>query len=124
MRIKPVEIGPRMDDMTLLILIVISKKNIVRRIPSTFIPITPQNDRRMIYITFHHFLYQPCTSFRIITPMPSGKLININQSERIAHIEKMFIGRIMGTYSIHIHFLDKQSVLQAHCSTRCPPTIY
>ena len=78
----------------------------------------------MIHIPFYHFPDQPCTGFRIITSMPARKLIDIYQSERVAHIKKMFIGRIMGTDSIHIHFFNEQSILTTHGCTCSPSAVY
>ncbi|CDD93565.1 unknown [Bacteroides intestinalis CAG:315] len=122
MGIQSVKVCPWMNNMTLL-RIIIGKTSIQCLIPATLITITPHKNTRMIYVIRQHLPKQILTCFIVIPSMPSGKLCKIKYSERITHIQEMFIGWIVRTYSIHIHFFYQQSILHTDLPVRSPTTL-
>ena len=93
--VEIIEIGPRMYDMTFLKAVILGKHMVNLRIPSAFVSIAPYNDRRVIYVALNHFFYKLLCSRRVIASVPSGQLINVNQSQRVAHVKEMLIGWVV-----------------------------
>ena len=118
MGIHTVPVLPGMNDMTLL-QIKFRKTGIQLRVPSPFVTIGPDENARMILIGCHLFLQEFVTRRRVIAPMPSAELIEIEDAQRVADVEEMMVGGIMRTHSIHIHLLDEQGILQRLLTRKC-----
>ena len=76
-RIQIVEVGPWVDYMPFLKLVVLSKQFIQLIIPSSFISIAPNDDGRMIDITLYHFFHQFASYFFVVAILPSCQFIHV-----------------------------------------------
>ena len=50
-------------------------------IPSAFVAIAPNNNRRMVHIANHHFFYNLPTNRSIISPLPPCELVNYKKPQ-------------------------------------------
>ena len=54
---------------------------------------------------------------------PSGKLIEVEQADGVAHLEEMAVGGVVATHGIHVHLLDELGILEAHGGTQGTPCL-
>ena len=107
-----IEIGPGMNNMATL-RVVSTEKAIEFDVPSAFVAIAPEHDARMIDVAGQHFADKLCPCRSIVSILPACQFVNVEQPQRVAGIQKVCIGGIMGTDGIHIHFFDELHVLYA-----------
>ena len=113
MRIEFVEVGPRVNHMAFLRIVKVEKR-IEFLIPPAFVSVAPNDDGRVIDVPRQHFGQQTRPDLSIVGILPTGQLIYKKYAQRIAHIEKMIVGRIMTTYGVHVHLLDEFHIIDAY----------
>lgn len=123
-RVQVVEVGPGMDDVALLQLVVACEQRVGVVVPSTLVAVAPENDTGMVDVAAHHLAHQLGAYLRVVSILPSGQLVQIDQAQRVTHVEEMFVGRIVRTDGVHVHLLDEHGILTAHGRARGAPAIH
>ena len=108
---KAVAVSPRIEYHAFL-LIPESEVWLKSVVETTLVTVAPKDDARMILITGNHLLHQLLAHDGRMCPVPSAQLTFDIETERIASLQELRIGRIMTqSHGIHVHALDEFHIL-------------
>ena len=110
-RIQFIEIRPGMDDVATLG-VQFGEKRVQVRVPATFVAIVPDEDAGMVDVPVHHFLDQFRSGLGGIASVPSGQFVQVEDTQRVAHVQEPRIRRIMAPDGVHVHLPDQARVLE------------
>ena len=112
---KAVAVSPRIENHTLLL---VPERKVWFQfiVETTLVSVAPEDDARMVLITGNHLLHQLLAHDGRMRPMPAAQLTFHIETERIASLQKLRIGRIMTqSHGIHVHALDEFHILYILC---------
>ena len=110
--VEVVEVGPGMDHVALL-RVVRGEEGIEVGVPAALVAVVPEDDAGVVDVAPHHLGHESGTDLIVVAAVPACQLVEVEDAQRVAHIQEMGVRGIVGTDGVHIHLLDQQGVLQA-----------
>ena len=93
-RLHSVNVSPGIEHRTFL-QVELMEDGVEFHVESSLVSVRPEDDRRVVVVSFHHALYECRTCDGVVCPVPSGLLVDDIQSQRIADVEKLRVGWIV-----------------------------
>ena len=111
--IQALEVAPGVYHLALLD-IEFGKAVVNRTIPTALVTVAPNIDRGIIHIAGDKLLHDTGSRLVIVAGLPARQLVEIQQTDRVAHLEEVTIRGVVTTHGVHIHRFDELRILQAH----------
>ena len=119
--VQLVEVGPCMHHMSLL-RVILAEICIKGSVEATLVAVAPKEDAGMVHVALHHLLNQLVAHLVTIAVLPSCQLVEVEQSEGVAEVEKIRVWWVVRAHSVHIHLFDETHIqlvqLAAHGASR------